>query len=260
MRLSEVISLTTLITLTKAEVFPLNSQLKPPVISSYSYGDVLPLECIQRQIDNGEHKFDSENHIIYGPFPTCIETGKPFSLQYGVSEDVNCTIQLDDTMFHLFQLYIHEDAPFSCRLPHSKAYKDAYIPLTLNFRGHLETSHLDIDTTMNIIAHKKQDGSLMASIGYSAGDQTARYIIGDKMPIQFSVTWVDEFHKKEPWHYKLNLGFSGVFVGMIALVAGIIGAVLAYALMYGRFNKKFIKDLGYKPGFATELGLEDKRD
>ncbi|ONH64867.1 hypothetical protein BON22_5265 [Cyberlindnera fabianii] len=80
------------------------------------------------------------------------------------------------------------------------------------------------------------------------------------MPIQFSVTWVDEFHKKEPWHYKLNLGFSGVFVGMIALVAGIIGAVLAYALMYGRFNKKFIKDLGYKPGFATELGLEDKRD
>jgi hypothetical protein len=251
--------LLTLLPLAFAEVFPLNAQNKPPVVTPYSEKDDVAVECIQRQIDNGEHKFDSEGNIIYGPFPVCSETGKPLSFKYGVSEDFNCTVTLTDENYHLFQLYVHEDVPFSCRTPHSKTYRDAMIPFTLNFRGHLETSHLDIDTTMNVIAHKRSDGALMTIIGYASGSQTQRYIIGDLMTIRFSVNWVEEYHKHDDSFFKFFGGFGTGSIWAVALVSGAVSGLIVFVALYGRLNKKFVKELGYSPGFTQELGL-DKKD
>ncbi|CEP20565.1 unnamed protein product [Cyberlindnera jadinii] len=250
-----------LVPLSLCEVFPLNKQLKPPTIAPYSIGDDVAVECIQRQIDTGEHKFDADGNIIYGQFPVCAETGKPLSLRYGISDDFNCTVALTDEQFHLFQLYIHEDSPFSCRVPYSSNPQDAAIPFTLNFRGHLETSHLDIDTTMNVMAHKHKDGTIMTMIGYASGSQTKRYIIGDQLTIQFSVNWVEESHRhNDDTFFTVRIGFGVKFLWIVALASATIGGLLVFVTLYTRFNKKLIKELGYTPGFTTELGIASKKD
>lgn len=259
--MNPLLSLLTVLPLISAEVYPQAKNAKPPHITPFNKGDSIPISCIQRQIDTGEHKFDDQNQIIYAPFPVCRETGEPFSLKYGTSEDVNCTIELVDETYHLFQLYIHQDVPFSCRVPYSKSSDSVYIPLTLNFRGILETSHLDIDTAMNVVVHEGSNSdTIISSIGYSTGGNVSRYIIGDFMPIRFHVNWFEEYHKsKDIGHYDLSLGFT---TGTLLFVSGVVGLIVAgivVVMLYGVFNRKLIKDLGYKPGFSTELGIE-KRD
>lgn len=247
-------------TVALCEVFPLNPLNKPAIITPFTTRDDIPVECIQRQIDNGEHKFDADGNIIYGPFPTCSETGKPLSFHYGTNEDFNCTVVLTDEVYHMFQLYVHEDSPFSCRVPHSSTYKDANVPFTLNFRGHLETSHLDIDTTMNVIAHKGPQSTVMTMVGYASGSHTQRYIIGDLLTIRFSVNWIDEFHTADKTFFKLSSGWGNNMLWTVSAVSAFISGLMVYAVLYGRVNKKFVKELGYSPGgFTQELGL-DKKD
>lgn len=257
------LSFLSLVPLAFGEVYPQlkNTKNKPPHVIPFEESESLPISCIQRQIDNGEHKFNEKGNIIYDYFPTCRETGDFLKLKYGISQDINCTIELTDEIYHLFQLYIHQDVPFSCRLPFSKSKDEVFIPLTLNFRGILETSHLDIDTRMNIIIHKgSQTGSIISSIGYSAGGNVSRYIIGDFMPIRFHITWFDEYHKTMDLnHFDLKLGFNLKTIFFLILISGIIIGLIVLVSLYGIFNKKLIKELGYKPGFNTELGI-DKRD
>ncbi|CCH46382.1 putative secreted protein [Wickerhamomyces ciferrii] len=257
----KLVYLLSLLPFTVAEVFPQTKNSKSPTVIPFQKGESLPISCISRNIDNGEHKFDEKDNIIYESFPVCQETGEPFTLKYGESGVKNCTITLTDEIYHLFQLYIHQDVPFSCRLPYSKNKDGISIPLTLNFRGIIETSHLDIDTTMNILVHSGgEQGSIISSIGYSAGANVSRYIIGDSMPIRFHINWFDEYHlSNDLGHFDLSLGYDFNIIVYIIIGVALISGLLVYALMYGVFNKKLIKELGYKPGYSTELGI-DKRD
>lgn len=259
MRLLSLLPL--LITSTLAEVYPQSSKSStPPHIIPFSPASKIPISCIQRQIDNGEHKFDSEGGIIHSLFPVCRETGESLSLSYNTPEIKECTVELTDELYHLFQLYIHQDVPFSCRLPYSHNNDDVFIPFTLNFRGIIETSHLDIDTTMNVVVHAGSEGNIVSSVGYSAGGNVSRYIIGDFMPIRLHVNWVDEYHAGDDTsHYDLKFGASNFVVGVVCLIGVVIGVVVGVGALYGVFNRKLIKNLGYKPGYSTELGIE-KRD
>lgn len=249
------------ISLAIAEVYPQlpSSKNQQPHITPFSLNSKIPISCIQRQIDNGEHKFDAKGEIIHSSFPKCRETGEPFTLEYDVSGVKNCTIELTDENYHLFQLYIHQDVPFSCRLPIG-LNSELFVPFTLNFRGLIETSHLDIDTTMNVLIHKTAQGGVISSIGYSSGGNVSRYIIGDFMPIRFHVQWIDEYHVDGLYHYDVKVdNKSSGFIIIIGLICGVIGGVVVLVSMYGVFNRRLIKNLGYKPGFTTELGIE-KRD
>lgn len=74
---------------------------------SYRLGDPVPVSCVNRTIDTGEHVTDSEGRIQYVPFPSCSETGKPLQLYFGREGEVNCTIDfIDDTFFHLLEFYV----------------------------------------------------------------------------------------------------------------------------------------------------------
>ncbi|KAI3406785.1 hypothetical protein KGF56_000390 [Candida oxycetoniae] len=183
--------------------YPVNSKGEIPSIEPFQKGQEIQFDCIQRNIDNGEHKFDQQNKVIYGPFPKCKETSKPLSFKYGVNEDVNCTIEFTDELFHLFQLYIHEDVPFSCRLPMSSEMLSiekggAYIPFTFNFRGEITDSHIDVDHSMNVlitIPDNPMEYTFVSAIAYSSGTNTTRIVIGDTMTIQFAVRWLDQLNK-----------------------------------------------------------------
>ncbi|EMG49770.1 hypothetical protein G210_5408 [Candida maltosa Xu316] len=160
--------------------YPIDSKGEIPTnIKPYIKGQDVPFDCIQRNIDNGEHKFDDKDKIIYGPFPKCKETNKPLMFQYGINQDLNCTIQFTDELYHLFQLYLHEDVPFSCRLPLSSEPLSiekggASIPLTFNFRGTLSDSHIDIDHSMNVVLTKPANDNVdeftfISAIAYGSG-------------------------------------------------------------------------------------------
>lgn len=134
---------------------------------------------------------DTLGRLQYIPFPTCNETSLPLALRYGVSETITCTIDaLPDTLYHLFEYYVHSDAPLTCRVPtrplsasstleagnkHASSSSAAgkvydivdinsdgsagdsgppYTPLTIALQGTLQRSHLHIWTDMNVIVHQ----------------------------------------------------------------------------------------------------------
>ncbi|KAL5365148.1 hypothetical protein BJX96DRAFT_181422 [Aspergillus floccosus] len=146
---------------------------------AYSYGQPMPVTCLNRTIDSGEHITDSLGKLQYIPFPTCNETFLPLALRYGVTETVNCTIaSLPDELYHLLEYYVHSDVPMSCRVPTGPLTADGHIPdpfnadtegteladlrdpdgppytpITFALQGTLQRSHLHIWTDMNVLAH-----------------------------------------------------------------------------------------------------------
>ncbi|KAL2815297.1 hypothetical protein BJX63DRAFT_163431 [Aspergillus granulosus] len=153
----------------------------------YTFGQLMPVTCLNRTIDSGEHITDDLGKLQFIPFPTCKETSSPLALRYGVSETVNCTIDaLPDELYHLLEYYVHSDVPMTCRVPTaplvpstessltSKSTDEAedstengaadtlsvlnddgppYTPITFALQGTLQKSHLHIWTDMNVIAH-----------------------------------------------------------------------------------------------------------
>ena len=71
-----------------------------------------------QQTDGPLQISDSLGKLQFTPFPTCNETSKPLSLQYGVSQTVTCTVDsVSDDFYHILEFYVHSDAPLSCRIP-----------------------------------------------------------------------------------------------------------------------------------------------
>ncbi|KAL4943206.1 hypothetical protein BDV06DRAFT_190495 [Aspergillus oleicola] len=156
----------------------------------YMKGQPMPVTCLNRTIDSGEHITDDLGKLQFIPFPTCRETLAPLSLPYGESKSVNCTIDaLPDELYHLLEYYVHSDVPMTCRVPTAPLVSDAesvsskaddedeneeggnsgkkeangisvldddgppYTPITFAVQGTLQKSHLHIWTDMNVLAH-----------------------------------------------------------------------------------------------------------
>lgn len=217
-----------------AQVSPIEAYPDPSGVSvnGYRTGDSIPIECIQRNIETGEHKFDESGAIVYAPFPNCFETDAPLSLRYNVDDVFNCTIDLGHDFFHVFQLLIHEDVPFSCRIPYAKETEDgktkpAYIPLTFNVRGNIQESHLHIDPFMNIALMANSTGNtLVAGSAFSTGASSRRVIIGDMLPLTLNVRWYKGAVLPTARAALLTSSTTlmycfGTFIGTLALTAAI---------------------------------------
>lgn len=247
----------------KAQFYPLTRKGDIPEIIPYEAGQDVFMDCISRNIENGEHNFDSSDRILYSAFPTCKESGKPLSFHYGVSEDIECTLSFSDELYHMFQLYVHEDVPFSCRIPLSSEpnYLElggAYIPLTFNFRGEVHNSHLDLDPSINLIITKPSNKnarqqSVVSAIAWSSGTNATRVTIGETVTLQLAVRWFDHLQnvgslagvgasESLPYadgFYKLPLGVLSVtynnFFFTMLLVSAV--SVMVTALFCSRFKK-----------------------
>ncbi|KAF7890206.1 hypothetical protein EAF00_008521 [Botryotinia globosa] len=189
-----------------------------PLLPSYHFGAAIEVECMERDVDTGEHVQLEDNSLKYIPFPICNETGRPLELKYGVEEELNCTIPIiTDPFFHLLEFYIHSDAPLSCRIPSRPAptvhhinsypnYKQEYVPLTFALSGTLQLSHLHISTHLNVLLHsvpkhhlrKHDSGVIDSGVAYSTSPLshitgpaalTKKLIIGDELPLKLSIRW-----------------------------------------------------------------------
>lgn len=256
--------------------YPLTRKGDVPTFEPYKLGQDVFIDCIDRNIDTGEHKFDSNERIVYKAFPTCKETGKPLSFRYGVSEDLNCTFLFSDEIYHLFQLYVHEDAPFSCRIPLSTEpnYLElggAYVPLTFNLRGEVHNSHLDVDPQMNLILTKPANSvakqqTVVSAVAWSAGTNATRVIIGDSLTLQIAVRWYDNLKNvggsNEPTlpfpdgFYRLPL--NSIPFSYTQFIVTLVLVALVSAVGSGAFAYKFKKSRGYL-SLDRESGL-GKRD
>jgi hypothetical protein len=59
---------------------------KPLGKAYYTIGQSVPVSCMSRETDTGEHKQDKDGVLQYVPFPTCNETNRPLELKYGIDQ------------------------------------------------------------------------------------------------------------------------------------------------------------------------------
>lgn len=270
MKLSSILLSVSIASLAQAiQWYPLNSKEEIPTdIKPYEIGQEVLFDCTQRNIDNGEHKFDEKERILYEPFPKCKETSKPLSFKYGVNEDINCTIQFTDELYHLFQLYIHNDAPFSCRIPLSSEPLSiekggASIPLTFNFRGDVHEAHFDIDHSMNVLftrpsTNDPEQYTFISAIAFGSGTNTTRIVIGDELTVNFAVRWVNHFpvlNSKaaqfkdnglpyDDGFYKIPMSSIPISYSMFysyIAIASILSGIIVIIVTYNWLNAKFKK-------------------
>lgn len=258
-----------LVPLINCQFYPLTrNENIPENIEPYELGQEILMDCISRNIDTGEHKFDSQDRIVYTAFPSCKETGQPLTFKYGINEDVNCTINFSDELYHLFQLYIHEDVPFSCRIPLSTEQNylekgGAFSPLTFNFRGEIRDSHLDIDQSLNVIFIKPStsnvdQNTVISSVAFSSSTNVTRVVIGDDLTLNLAIRWYDNLKNTgsltnnidndgipfKDGFYMLPLnsipmsshGFM-IYLILVALASSVITLGFSYNLISIKFNK-----------------------
>ncbi|KAK6356659.1 hypothetical protein TWF718_000999 [Orbilia javanica] len=183
-------------------------------LATYSPGDSVPISCLNRTLESGEHVTDEHGILQYIPFLTCAETGRPLELKYLSEDPLNCTVKaISDDTFHLWEFYIHNDSPLSCRVPARPPSGDRHItgdvgvedgewiPFVISLTGKLDLTHLHISTTINVILHTgifSQDssellypGTIDSATAYSLSPNvdSTRIIIGDDLPLRFNIRW-----------------------------------------------------------------------
>ncbi|KAF2002369.1 hypothetical protein P154DRAFT_488940 [Amniculicola lignicola CBS 123094] len=187
------------------------------VARGYLAGESIPVSCLNRSIETGEHITDTSGQLQYIPFPTCNETGRPLELFFGVEKELNCTIDfISDPFFHLLEFYIHNDAPLTCRIPSKPlpaplissltsdqesqegalgSQSSLYTPLVIALAGTLQLSHLHISNHLNLLVHAEPRvesiGTIDAASAYSVSAHKVqeRVSIGDSLTLRFSVRW-----------------------------------------------------------------------
>lgn len=176
------------------------------------------MTCIDEgRSETSEHIESPTGQLEYIPFPTCNETGRPLELLFGVEEDISCTIDfVDDSFFHLLEFYVHNDAPLTCRIPSKPlppsvlqkefqagseddidgqgSISEVYTPMIVALTGTLQLSHMHVSTDLNVLVHAlpktSSPGTIAAATAYSLPRQApTRIIIGDPLPLRFSVRW-----------------------------------------------------------------------
>lgn len=224
----------------KFQEYP-SSELDKSTYKPYTKGEAVPLECIRRQIDNGEHMFDENGSIMYAPFMSCLETNKPLSLHYLEDSEIKCTVKFEDEIYHLFQLYLHKDAPFTCRYE-MRPNSGIYIPLDLSFRGEVQESHFDIDPNLNVLMVSNKENEIVAGTGFSSSSNTTKVIIGQKVELNFNIKWANV--QREILDVENQIGVYWISTGnallswVYAASGAIIGAVVTLIVSYRRIGKK----------------------
>ena len=183
----------------------------------YTKGAPVPVSCLNRTIETGEHVQDASGGLQYIPFPFCNETASSLAFAYGEPASLTCTIDnLEDELYHLLEFYVHNDVPLSCRVPSfplsapPSESKDVsfesdivkanqWTPLTIALQGTLQLSHLHIHTSINVLLHSSPESHLIAATAYSLPNITkqtpypegSKIIRGEPVIFTFNVGWID---------------------------------------------------------------------
>ena len=161
----------------------------------YTRGDLMPVSCLNRTIETGEHITDSHGNLQYIPFPTCNETSLPLAFPYATPQTQTCTVDsLPDELYHLIEFFVHSDVPLTCRVPTypldtssllnnpdntatstgvgSTSDVETWTPFTIAVQGTLQTSHLHLHTNINVLFHTSIEDSSVKKSKKAAAQQS----------------------------------------------------------------------------------------
>ncbi|EOD48820.1 hypothetical protein GTA08_BOTSDO03640 [Neofusicoccum parvum] len=261
--------------------------LKPLEARGYAVGEAVPVTCLNRTVDTGEHITDASGQLQYIPFPVCNETGKPLELYFGIEKEMNCTIDfISDPLFHLLEFYVHNDAPLTCRIParplsHTSSSADsdaeysvdavsekqgamgaqsaAFTPLIIALTGTLQLSHLHISNHLNVLLHAAPKsvapGTIDAGTAYSVShaSRNTKIVIGDSLPLRLSVRWYPS--------PTLPSGWTGVggHIYMSTVVYCMLSAGAATAVCFAWFRGVELPRRLKRHGKDRAIGVESGR-
>ncbi|KXL46907.1 hypothetical protein M433DRAFT_64946 [Acidomyces richmondensis BFW] len=253
---------------------------EPLIQPEYKVGQPIPVSCLNRTTDTGEHITDASGQLSYISFPTCNETGRPLELLFGVEKDINCTIDfIDDPFFHLLEFYVHNDVPLTCRIPtkplppsalkeeYEKGTTDntdgqgslseIYTPMIVALTGTLQLSHLHVSTSLNVLVHAAPKsvapGTIAAATAYSISrDPPTKIVIGDSLPLRFSVRWYPTTSLPSGW---AGMGGHLTFSTLVyCLISAVASAAICLAYFRGVELPRRLKSHGNDRLWGIERG------
>jgi hypothetical protein len=170
----------------------------------YSKGDLMPVSCMNRTLETGEHITDDHGNLQYIPFPTCNETSLPLAFPFNTPQTQLCTIDaLPDELYHLFEFFVHSDVPLTCRVP---TYPFSPSSNPFDTQGSKKDVSADLDTwtpfTINVLFHTSnstlEPPHLLASTAYSlpnssssAAREGTKIMRFEPLVLIFNVGWID---------------------------------------------------------------------
>lgn len=108
----------------------------------FEYGDELKIDCITPDA-NGTVYVDQHGEPIYGPGPTCQETGESWTFHYGVEQIIVCRWLIDQALYNFLRMVIAGQATYRCRLRMSKDGM-IYMPYPISIWGGVEPQHIHV--------------------------------------------------------------------------------------------------------------------
>ncbi|KAJ9664552.1 hypothetical protein H2198_000203 [Neophaeococcomyces mojaviensis] len=220
---------------------------------AYSKGDTLPVTCLNRTIETGEHITDDHGNLQYIPFLHCNETnGAPLAFTYGIPQTQTCTLDiLSDEFYHLIEYFVHSDVPLSCRIPSyplsaedalasattlndpgaaAVADSEKWTPLTIALQGTLQLSHLHLHTNINVLFHTFTDAQDSISLSKKErlailDHETPSHIIAStaySLPDPAQVPEGTKILRNEPLTFTFNIGWipGAILPGMVSADTG----------------------------------------
>ena len=179
----------------------------------------MPVSCMNRSLETGEHIKDDHGSLQYIPFPTCNETSLPLAFPYATPQSLTCTIDaLPDELYHLFEFFVHNDVPLTCRIPtyplthentpafdtgvKKEGLDETWTPFTIALQGTLQLSHMHLHTSINVLFHtsdnETEPSHLVASTAYSlpnssetASREGTKIVRFEPLVLDFNVGWID---------------------------------------------------------------------
>ncbi|KAL1641306.1 hypothetical protein SLS58_006208 [Diplodia intermedia] len=222
--------------------------LKPLEARGYAIGEAVPVSCLNRTIDTGEHITDASGQLQYIPFPVCNETGKPLELYFGIEKDD------DDNKGGEYSVDALSET--SGALGGQSA---RYTPLIVALTGTLQLSHLHISNHLNMLLHAAPKsvapGTIDAAAAYSVShaSKNTKIVIGDSLSLKLSVRWYPS--------PVLPSGWAGVggHVYMSTVVYCMLSAGAATAVCFAWFRGVELPRRLKRYGKDRAIGVESQR-
>lgn len=133
-----------------------------------------------------------------------------------------------------------------------------YVPLVVALSGILQYSHLHVSNNLNVLIHaapkRTSPGVIDAATAYSVSHLTrnTEIIIGDKLPLRFSVRWYPSTALPSGWAGVGGHLFFSTF--LYCLLSAGASTALCIAYYRGIALPKRLKSHGYERTFSTERG------
>mmetsp|Transcript_33745 Transcript_33745/g.86530 ORF Transcript_33745/g.86530 Transcript_33745/m.86530 type:complete len:229 (-) Transcript_33745:140-826(-) len=200
-------------------------------LQPFKVGDVVPMECKQGA--------DAK----WGPPPTCIETGEPFAITFGLERFLHCSISLDETQFEYVKSVVENKESWQCRIAVT-ADRQLYMPISFPLWGVVDGPHVHVDNRLHFIFHA-DNGKIVGGAIYPMRDKYEGVKKGGKLSLHGPLKWFSKesyqtIGTDEPVDVQHDLPVSLVAAAVFAFTL-LLSSLLYFAVLKPNLAKTLLK-------------------